>query len=238
MPQKIYLWIEDRKDKSSYLFWKTLMHYISADIIVESKNNNSELIKAVKALKDDKNKYIIVLDNSFDNLQIYQEYKELKNYVKNKKNIYMLDIICFEYILLEFKSLINWIYAEDDEFLTKRAETIIAREKFINSIASGNMNYKDINEIISYDCNLKNYNVEQLSAKLLFDLTRNTGFEVTKGNIGDCWIKSCCKWDNRQSDDKCGLDNKRLDIDKKMKKIYKETSLCKEFSKIGLEVSI
>ena len=31
------------------------MHYISADIIVESKNNNSELIKAVKALKDDKN---------------------------------------------------------------------------------------------------------------------------------------------------------------------------------------
>ena len=126
MPQKTYLWIEDRKDKSSYLFWKTLMHYISADIIVESKNNNSELIKAVKALKDDKNKYIIVLDNSFDNLQIYQEYKELKNYVKNKKNIYMLDIICFEYILLEFKSLINWIYAEDDEFLTKRAETIIA----------------------------------------------------------------------------------------------------------------
>ena len=137
MPQKTYLWIEDRKDKSSYLFWKTLMHYISADIIVESKNNNSELIKAVKALKDDKNKYIIVLDNSFDNLQIYQEYRELKNYVKNKKNIYMLDIICFEYILLEFKSLINWIYAEDDEFLTKRAKTIIAREKFINSITSG-----------------------------------------------------------------------------------------------------
>lgn len=51
------------------------------DIIVESKTNNSELVKAVKALQDNENHYIIMLDNSFDNLQVYQEQKLLWNLI-------------------------------------------------------------------------------------------------------------------------------------------------------------
>ena len=49
------------------------------------------------------------------------------------------------------------------------------------------MNYKAIQEIIDYDINLDNHNIEQLSAKLLFDLTRNTGFIVSKSDLGECW---------------------------------------------------
>lgn len=85
------------------------------------------MVKAVKTLQDAKNKYIIVFDNSFDNLQVVMEQKLLKKYVDKKKNVYLLDIICFEYILLEFTELIEWIYAPDDEFLRKRARTIAAR---------------------------------------------------------------------------------------------------------------
>ena len=65
---KTFLWIEDRKGKSGYIFWKVLMQHLFPDITVESKTNNSELVKAVKSLSDEENKYIIVLDNSFDNL--------------------------------------------------------------------------------------------------------------------------------------------------------------------------
>ncbi len=32
------------------------------------QENNSELVEAVKGLKDTENRYIIVFDNSFDNL--------------------------------------------------------------------------------------------------------------------------------------------------------------------------
>lgn len=39
------------------------------------KRNNSELVKAVKYLKDKDNKYIVILDNSFDNLQVIMEQK-------------------------------------------------------------------------------------------------------------------------------------------------------------------
>lgn len=196
-----YLWIEDRKGKSSYIFWQTLMGQMFSGIEVESKKNNSELVKAVKMLEDTENRYIVVFDNSFDNLQIVMEQKLLREYAKVKNNVLLMDIICFEYILLEFKDLIEWIYASDDEFLTKRKKTIAAREKLVNTIQKGELNYKDICEIVEYNENVDNYNVEQLSAKILFDLTRNTGFEVFKGNIGECWIKSCCEWEKRMPDD-------------------------------------
>ena len=65
---KTFLWIEDRKGKASYTFWENLMKQLRPDVIGESKKNNSELVKAVKTLQDEENKYIIVFDNSFDNL--------------------------------------------------------------------------------------------------------------------------------------------------------------------------
>ena len=131
--------------------------------------------------------------------------------------------------------MIKWIYASDDDFLIKRKNAIVAREKFVKTIQDGELNYKDIHEIVEYN---ENYNVEQLSAKILFDLTRNTGFEVSKGNIGECWIKSCCEWRQRMSDDICGLDAGRLQLREKMQSICRKTSLLMQFQNIGLEVAL
>lgn len=77
MTSKTFLWIEDRKGKASYIFWETLLRQLCPDIQVESKRNNSELVKAVKNIDDEDNKYIIVFDNSFDNLQVTTEQKIL-----------------------------------------------------------------------------------------------------------------------------------------------------------------
>lgn len=216
------------------------MLYIRVIIFSSEKRrkNNSELVKAVKSLSDEENKYIIVFDNSFDNLQVYREQKILKKYVDAKRNVFLIDIICFEYILLEFDKLIDWIYASDDEFLMKRAGVISARKKVVDTLQSGKLNYKAIQEVMEYDVNLDNHNIEQLSAKLLFDLTRNTGFEVTKGKIGDCWINSCCDWKDRQDNDACGLYYNRLSITDKMKSIYAGTSLSVSLPKAGLEMSL
>lgn len=84
----------------------------------------------------------------------------------------------------------------------------------------------------------KKNNIEQLTAKLLFDLTRNTGFEVSKGKIGECWINSCCEWLEREEDDICGLDYSRLSIYDKMKSIYEGTCLKEQFHAVGLEVAL
>lgn len=214
------------------------MKQLCPDVHVESKKNNSELVKAVKNLDDTDNRYVSVFDNSFDNLQVAMEQKLLKQYADKKENVVLMDIICFEYILLEFNNLINWIYAPDDEFLEKRAGAIAAREKLVNSIETGNMNYKDIKGIVEHDEHIDEHNIEQLVEKLLFDLTRNTGFEVSKGNIGDCWVKSCCEWDARMEEDICGLDYSRLSICDKMKSIYEGTCLKEQFHAAGLEVAL
>lgn len=236
MSAKTYLWIEDRIGKASYKFWTIFMHEICPEVIVESKTNNRELVKAVKGLTDKENRYIIALDNSFDNVQIYMEQKIMKEAADIRDNVFLLELICFEYTLLEFDKLIDWIYTPEDEFREKRAGAIAAREKLVNIIKSGEMNYKAIQEIIDYDSNLNNHNIEQLSAKLLFDLTRNTGFEVSKGDLGECWRQNCCEWADRQADDICGLDQTKLTLKDKMKCIYSGTSICGEFENIGLEV--
>lgn len=235
---KTYLWVEDRKGKASYIFWQTLLGQLCPEVVLESKKNNSELVKAVKALDDTENRYIVVFDNSFDNLQVTMEQKILRKYADEKENVVLMDIICFEYLLLEFKDLIAWIYATDDEFLGKRKNVIAAREVFVRTIKSGEIDYKNIRELIAYNENVNDYNVEQLSARILFDLTRNTGFEVSKGSIGECWIKSCCEWKERMLDDVCGLDVSRLPLKEKMKQICAGTGLLPQFQSIGLEVAL
>lgn len=238
MAPKTYFWLEDREGKASYTFWTTFMAQLCPDVIVESKKNNSELVKAVKRIEDTENRYIIVFDNSFDNVQLYMEQRALERAAASRNNVFLLHLICFEYTLLEFERLIDWIYALGDGFRAKRFAAIAAREKLVAMLHSGDLDYKTIREVVEYDKNLSNHNIEQLSARLLFDLTRNTGWEVSKGKIGDCWVKSCCDWEGRQEDDLCGLDATRLTIEEKMKDIYHGTSLWGEFSKIGWEVSL
>ena len=89
MSEKIYLWLEDREGKSGFVFWKTMMQQLFPEVIVQSKKNNSELIKAVKALDDETGSYIIILDNSFDNLQLVSERRRLQQYAMSKNNIYL-----------------------------------------------------------------------------------------------------------------------------------------------------
>lgn len=235
---KTFLWIEDQKDKAGYTFWKSMMQQLYPEVVVESKTNNSELVKAVQKLSDQQNKYIIVFDNSFDNLQAIMEQRRLRECAAQKSNVVLLDIICFEYILLEFRYLIEWIYAPDDEFLEKRYKAVLTREKLLECISSGAEDYKELKEIAEYDERVAEHNIEKLAAKLLLDLTRNTGFEVTKGTIGACWLLSCCEWKNREESDICGLDYRRLSIYDKMKSVYENTCLQKQFQKAGLEIAL
>lgn len=106
----------------------------------------------------------------------------------------------------------------------------------MSSIDAGMIDYKEIQEIIEYDKHLNEHNIEQLAAKLLFELTRNTGFEVSKGKIGNYWVKACCEWEDRQEDDICGLDHRKMSLLEKMRSVYAGSCLKEQFSSVGLEV--
>ena len=55
MSLKTILWIEDKKGKASYRFWNCFLQQLFPDVELESKRNNSELVKAVKNLNDTSN---------------------------------------------------------------------------------------------------------------------------------------------------------------------------------------
>lgn len=230
----IYLWTEDAKDKSGYTFWKTITGCLFPHIIVESKQNNIGLLKAVKQLGNSEypeNKYIIAMDESFDNDQVVREMKALKQAVGGRNDVYILHLISFEYILLSFNELLDWIYAEEDEFRIKRSVEIQARKAVLDAIGN-ETDYKDLPEIKTFTADIDNYNIEQLISKLLFRLTRNTGFGVTKGYLGECWRKGCCGYSTREPDDLCGLDERRLTLFEKMNSLYRGSVLKSEFDRI------
>ena len=63
-----------------------ILEQLCTDVELISKKNNSELVKSVKNLDDIDNRYVIVFDNSFDNLQVAMEQKLLKQYADKKDN--------------------------------------------------------------------------------------------------------------------------------------------------------
>ena len=104
-----------------------------------------------------------------------------------------------------------------------------AREMLIDAI-NENKDYKSVPEIRKIFLQINEYNIEQFVSKLLYLITRNTGFEVTKGSLGICWRTDCCSFFNRQPDDLCGLDKSRLPLHDKMLQIVKNTGLQRELS--------
>ena len=217
-----YAWCED--SKSGLEFWKAIFKVINPEIIVETKNNNTNLRKSVDKISDDGNEYYILMDNAIDNPDVLREVKKLKECIAAKHNVYPIKIHSFEFSLLSFKFLEEWVFAEKDELKDKRRNLLDARKTFIDIVLNG----RDATLLAKLKADLdffENKNTEQISAKLLTGITLNTGFETDKKKLGTCFINNCCEWVERQMDDICGLDDERIQADEKVKQIVKNSVL-------------
>lgn len=203
------------------------------DAIVETKMNNSRLCKATSKIELDGNQYYILMDTAADNPNIIRELSRLKKVAADKKNVLIVDIHSFEYVLLSFEHLIEWVFAEEDELKNKREALIKARELLVEMISIGATAEKltEMKTIFPY---ATNHNSEQISGELLLAITRNTGFETDKKRLGECFINSCCEWSVRQNDDICGLNESRLTAEEKKKELLEYSVLKTALAKVGL----
>lgn len=227
-----YVWCEDTG--SGLAFWKMLFDTFYRDYIVESKKNNTELCKAIARIKpDEDDRYYVLMDNAIDNPDVLRETQRLYHSIKDKSNVSVIRIHSFEFVLLSFQMLEDWVFAREDGLKDARRNLLVFRTEFVDIICNGGdaVRLSAMKEAASYSDKL---NTEQISAKLLFEITRNTGFETTKGKLGDCFIVSCCEWKNRMPDDVCGLDDRRLASDDKIKSIFDYSVLKDSFTKAGL----
>ena len=102
-----YLWTEDTG--AGLHFWKLVNRlFFDNELVVESKGSNQGLLDALIDLDiKDEDKYYIAFDYVVDNQDIRNKYRMLKSITdKSEGKIVILDMICFEYLILAFDKLV------------------------------------------------------------------------------------------------------------------------------------
>ena len=104
-----YLWTEDTG--AGLHFWKLINQlFFDNELAIESKESNQGILDALSDLEmkaDDK--YYIAFDYVVDNQDIRNKYRMLRSIAeKSEGKIIILDMICFEYLILAFDQLVAW----------------------------------------------------------------------------------------------------------------------------------
>ena len=183
-----YLWTEDAG--AGLHFWKLVNQlFFEDEFVVESKGSNQGLLDAVLDLdiKDD-DKYFIAFDYVVDNQDIRNKYRMLKSIIdKSEGKIMLLDMICFEYLILAFDKLVEWTG-------TGKKDKIKIREEVLAAVENHGINLLKIGDekTLQYIAGFKRYSTERIMKLLVGEFTQNEKWSVKGTLMGECWYKDCC----------------------------------------------
>ena len=183
-----YLWTEDTG--AGLHFWKLVNQlFFEDEFIVEGKGSNQGLLDAVLDLEiraDDK--YYIAFDYVVDNQDIRNKYRVLKSIEKSSEGkIVILDMICFEHLILAFDKLVEWTG-------TGKTDKIKIREEVLAAVENHRINLSKINDekTLQYIAGFKRYSTERVMKSLTGEFTQNEKWSVKGSLLGECWYKDCC----------------------------------------------
>ena len=183
-----YLWTEDTG--AGLHFWKLVNQLFFDDaLVVESKGSNQGLLDSLSdtGMKED-NKYYIAFDYVVDNQDIRNKYRMLKSIAdKAEGKIIILDMICFEYLILAFDNLVEWTG-------TGKRDKIKIREEVLSAIENHRINLSKIDDekTLQYLASFKRYSTERVMKSLVGEFTQNEKWSVKGSLMGECWYKDCC----------------------------------------------
>ena len=183
-----YLWTEDTS--AGLHFWKLINQiFFDNELAIESKENNQGILDALSDLEikaDDK--YYIAFDYVVDNQDIRNKYRMLKSIAeKSEGKIIILDMICFEYLILAFDKLVAWTG-------TGKADKIKIRDDILSAIEDHRINLSKIDDekTLQYLAGFKRYSTERVMKSLVSELTENEKWSSKGLLMGECWYKDCC----------------------------------------------
>ena len=183
-----YLWTED--SGAGLHFWKLVNQlFFNNAFVVESKENNQNLLDALLDIdmKED-DEYYIAFDYVVDNQDIRNKYRMLKS-MENKAEgkVIILDMICFEYLILAFDKLVEWTG-------TGKTDKIKIREEVLSAIEDHRINLSKIEDekTLQYLAGFKRYSTERVMKSLVGEFTQNEKWSIKGSLMGECWYKDCC----------------------------------------------
>ena len=183
-----YLWTEDTG--AGLHFWKLVNQlFFDNELVVESKGSNQGLLDALIDLEtEDGDEYFVAFDYVVDNQDIRNKYRMLKSITDTSEGkIVILDMICFEYLILAFDKLVEWTG-------TGKIDKIKIRDKVLAAVENHRIDLSRIDDkkTLQYIAGFKRYSTERVIKSLVGEFTQNEKWSV-KGNLmGECWYKDCC----------------------------------------------
>ena len=183
-----YLWTEDTG--AGLHFWKLVnQFFFDNELEIESKESNQGILDELSDLEIKKgDKYYIAFDYVVDNQDIRNKYRLLRTMAeKSEGKVIILDMICFEHLILAFDRLVTWTG-------TGKADKIKIREDILSAIEDHRINLSKIDDerTLQYLADFKRYSTERVMKSLVSELTENEKWSVKGSFMGECWYKDCC----------------------------------------------
>lgn len=223
-----YLWTEDTG--AGLHFWKLVNQLFFDDgLVVESKGSNQGILDALSDLElENDDRYYIAFDYVVDNQDIRNKYRMLKTIEeKSEGKIIILDIICFEYLILAFETLIEWTGIG-------KTDKIKIREEVLAAVENHRINLSKINDekALQYIAGFKRYSTERVMKSLVGEFTQNEKWSVKGEHMGECWYQDCCVSEHPYSL-RCG----RPEVengDEKIRMLIQSAEVQRVIGKVGL----
>ena len=183
-----YLWTEDTG--AGLHFWKLVNQlFFDNELVVESISSNQGLLDALIDLEtEDGDEYFVAFDYVVDNQDIRNKYRMLKSITdKSEGKIVILDMICFEYLILAFDKLVEWTG-------TGKTDKIKIREEVLTTVENHRIDLSRIDDkkTLQYLAGFKRYSTERVMKSLVGEFTQNEKWSVKGTLMGECWYKDCC----------------------------------------------
>ncbi|MCM1171530.1 MAG: hypothetical protein NC393_05305 [Clostridium sp.] len=213
-----YLWTEDTG--AGLHFWKLVnQRFFDNALAIESKKSNQGILDALSDLEikaDDK--YYIAFDYVVDNQDIRNKYRMLKSIAEQSEGkVIILDMICFEYLILAFDKLVVWTG-------TGKTDKIKIRDDVLSAIESHRINLSKIDDekTLQYLVSFKRYSTEWVMKSLVGEFTQNEKWSVKGPLMGECWYQDCCVSEHQDSL-RCGKPEVEGGSEKMQRLIQSET---------------
>ena len=223
-----YLWTEDTG--AGLHFWKLVNQLFFDDgLVVESKGSNQGILDALSDLElENDDRYYIAFDYVVDNQDIRNKYRMLKIIEeKSEGKIIILDMICFEYLILAFETLVEWTGIG-------KTDKIKIREEVLAVVENHRINLSKINDekALQYIAGFKRYSTERVMKSLVGEFTQNEKWSVKGERMGACWYRDCCVSEHPDSL-RCG----RPEVengDEKIRMLIQSAEVQRVIGKVGL----
>ena len=223
-----YLWTEDTG--AGLHFWKLVNQLFFDDgLVVESKGSNQGILDALSDLESENDdRYYIAFDYVVDNQDIRNKYRMLKIIEeKSEGKIIIFDMICFEYLILAFETLVEWTGIG-------KTDKIKIREEVLAAVENHRINLSKINDekALQYIAGFKRYSTERVMKSLVGEFTQNEKWSVKGELMGECWYRDCCVSEHPDSL-RCG----RPEVengDEKIRMLIQSAEVQRVIGKVGL----